>query len=82
MGLELKALVQIHRAEGDTGSLLEDEVQIIQSVLDLHDKLVKEVMTPITRLYTLKADQILDRKITHEVSVLACLYFFLAERRC
>jgi CBS domain containing-hemolysin-like protein len=60
--------VKIHHAE-DAGSLLADEVNIVNSVLGLQEKSVCDVMTPIERVYTLREDCILDEATTDEVSL-------------
>ncbi|KDN42403.1 DUF21-domain-containing protein [Tilletiaria anomala UBC 951] len=56
---ELKTFVSLHQQIG-ADSLSEDEVTIIRAVLDLNDKTVKDVMTPIEDVYTLSSDSILD----------------------
>lgn len=56
---ELKTLVSLHQTLG-AENLSEDEVTIIRAVLDLNEKSVKDVMTPIDDVFTLPADMILD----------------------
>jgi metal transporter CNNM len=53
----LKTLVQLHKSLGTTPGdrLLEDEANIIQSVLDLKEKRVEEVMTPMGDVFTMSA---------------------------
>ncbi|KAI9005475.1 hypothetical protein CLU79DRAFT_781495 [Phycomyces nitens] len=60
----LKSLVSLHQTngDGDVEGLTEDEVQIIASVLDLREKSIASVMTPIEDVFTLSIDAILDRK--------------------
>ncbi|KAL9553875.1 hypothetical protein MBANPS3_003081 [Mucor bainieri] len=43
----LKTLVSLHQSDDDIEGLTEDEVHIIKSVLDLREKSVASVMTPI-----------------------------------
>ena len=45
----------------------EDEVQIIGAVLDLREKYVSAVMTPLEDVYTLRADEVLNQETVDEV---------------
>jgi len=63
----LKTFVSLHKHDG-IESLNEDEVTIIGAVLELSEKPVSAVMTPMADVYTLSADHILDEKTIHEVS--------------
>ncbi|KAH9813456.1 hypothetical protein DFH28DRAFT_974305 [Melampsora americana] len=56
---ELKTFVGLHRHIGTDG-LNEDEVTIISAVLDLSEKTIVDIMTPIEDTFTLGADSILD----------------------
>lgn len=56
---ELKTFVSLHQTLG-AENLSEDEVTIIRAVLDLNEKSVKDVMTPIDDVYILPADSIMD----------------------
>jgi len=58
----LKTLVQLHKSLGTTPGerLMEDEVTIINSVLDLKDKPVGGIMTPMQDVFTMSADTVLD----------------------
>ncbi|TWU73079.1 hypothetical protein ED733_003897 [Metarhizium rileyi] len=59
----LKTLVTLHKSLGELSERLnQDEVTIITAVLDLKEKPVSEVMTPMTDVYTLAEDHILDEK--------------------
>ncbi|KAL0078219.1 hypothetical protein F4703DRAFT_1879261, partial [Phycomyces blakesleeanus] len=60
----LKSLVSLHKtnSDGDVDGLTEDEVHIIGSVLDLREKTIASVMTPIEDVFTLPIDAVLDRK--------------------
>lgn len=61
----LKTLVTLHKTLG-TGAgerLMEDEVTIINSVLDLKDKPVGDIMTPMQDVFTMSADTILDERM-------------------
>ena len=62
----LKTLVTLHQTMG-VERLTTDEVTIISAVLDLKDKKVKEIMTPIENVFTLSADKILDEKTIEEI---------------
>lgn len=64
----LKTLVSLHKTLGDTGQKLnEDEVTIISAVLDLKDKAIGSIMTPMQDVYTLSMDDVLDEKTMDEV---------------
>lgn len=64
----LKTLVSLHKSLGDTGQKLnEDEVTIIGAVLDLKDKSVGSIMTPMEDVYTLSLDDVLDEETMDEV---------------
>ncbi|CAK1354157.1 Protein MAM3 [Cercospora beticola] len=58
----LKTLVTLHKTLGGGAGeqLMEDEVTIINSVLDLKDKPVGDIMTPMQDVFTMSADTVLD----------------------
>ncbi|KAI9048812.1 hypothetical protein LZ554_007643 [Drepanopeziza brunnea f. sp. 'monogermtubi'] len=58
----LKTLVTLHKTLGSspTERLNQDEVTIISAVLDLKDKAVGDIMTPMQDVFTMSADTILD----------------------
>lgn len=59
----LKTLVDLHRTMGDDGHQLNsDEVTIISAVLDLKEKSVGSIMTPMEDVFTLCADEVLDEE--------------------
>ncbi|PHH61592.1 hypothetical protein CDD82_2124 [Ophiocordyceps australis] len=59
----LKTLVTLHKSLGELSERLnQDEVTIITAVLDLKDKPVSEVMTPMDDVFTLAEDHVLDEK--------------------
>ncbi|CAH01224.1 Mam3p [Kluyveromyces lactis] len=62
----LKTLVHLHRTMGMERLTL-DEVTIISAVLDLKEKKVSEIMTPIDAVFTLSADKILDEKTVEDI---------------
>ncbi|SCV03746.1 LANO_0G05996g1_1 [Lachancea nothofagi CBS 11611] len=62
----LKTLVTLHRTMG-VDRLTNDEVTIISAVLDLKEKKVCEIMTPIVNVFTMSADAILDEKTVGEI---------------
>ncbi|BAP69367.1 protein MAM3 [Kluyveromyces marxianus] len=62
----LKTLVHLHRTMG-MERLTMDEVTIISAVLDLKEKKVSEIMTPIDAVFTLSADKILDEKTVEDI---------------
>ncbi|WFD33552.1 cell agglutination protein Mam3 [Malassezia cuniculi] len=63
---ELKTFVSLHQQIG-TEQLNEDEVTIIRAVLELNDKTLKDVMTPIEDVFTLPSDHILDQDAVEEL---------------
>ncbi|SJM87778.1 related to protein MAM3 [Zygosaccharomyces bailii] len=62
----LKTLVTLHRTMG-VERLTQDEVTIISAVLDLKEKQVQEIMTPIENVFTMSADRVLDEKTVGEI---------------
>ncbi|OUM52694.1 hypothetical protein BVG19_g1905 [[Candida] boidinii] len=62
----LKTLVTLHKTMG-VERLNQDEVTIISAVLDLKEKSVSEIMTPINKVYTMSSDRILDEKTVEEI---------------
>ncbi|KAF2092547.1 DUF21-domain-containing protein, partial [Rhizodiscina lignyota] len=58
----LKTLVTLHRTLGERPDerLNQDEVTIISAVLDLKDKPVGSIMTPMSDVFTLSANAVLD----------------------
>lgn len=61
----LKTLVQLHKTLGTTPGerLMEDEVTIINSVLDLKEKPVGDIMTPMQDVFIMSADTVLDERM-------------------
>src|SRR5271169_826745 len=62
----LKTLVALHRTLG-TERLNDDEVTIITAVLDLKEKPVGDIMTPMKDVYVMSADQVMDVKTMNEI---------------
>ncbi|KAF9876319.1 duf21 and cbs domain protein [Colletotrichum karsti] len=59
----LKTLVTLHKSLGDVGERLnQDEVTIISAVLDLKEKSVENVMTPMDDVFVMAEDTVLDEK--------------------
>ncbi|KAE8145305.1 hypothetical protein BDV25DRAFT_164991 [Aspergillus avenaceus] len=59
----LKTLVTLHKTLGEAGEQLNsDEVTIISAVLDLKDKPVGNIMTPMEDVFTMSADTVLDEE--------------------
>jgi metal transporter CNNM len=60
----LKTLVTLHKTLGSspTERLNQDEVTIISAVLDLKDKAVGDIMTPMDDVFTMSSDTVLDEK--------------------
>lgn len=62
----LKTLVSLHRTLG-TERLNDDEVTIITAVLDLKDKPVGDIMTPMKDVFVMSADHIMDVRTMNEI---------------
>jgi metal transporter CNNM len=62
----LKTLVTLHRTMG-VERLNSDEVTIISAVLDLKEKRVSDIMTPMKNVFTMSSDAILDEKTVEEI---------------
>ncbi|KAL2870443.1 putative DUF21 and CBS domain protein (Mam3) [Aspergillus lucknowensis] len=57
----LKTLVTLHKTLGEAGEQLNsDEVTIISAVLDLKEKSVGAIMTPMEDVFTMSVDTVLD----------------------
>lgn len=65
----LKTLVTLHKTLGPSPSerLNQDEVTIITAVLDLKEKPVESIMTPIENVFTMSADTVLDEPTTDAI---------------
>lgn len=64
---ELGLLISEHKI-ADESELDEDEVEIIQSALQLSEKTVKDIMQPIKEVYWLTEDATLDAKTVDEIT--------------
>ncbi|ODV90532.1 hypothetical protein CANCADRAFT_31458 [Tortispora caseinolytica NRRL Y-17796] len=62
----LKTLVTLHRTMG-VERLSQDEVTIISAVLDLKEKPVGNIMTPMADTFTMSADTILDEAMVDRI---------------
>lgn len=65
----LKTLVGLHKSMGTAPDerLNQDEVTIIGAVLDLKDKSVGSIMTPMNDVFTMSADTVLDQAMVDEI---------------
>ncbi|CEJ00415.1 Putative DUF21-domain-containing protein [Rhizopus microsporus] len=65
----LKTLVSLHQSvnPADVDALTEDEVTIIGAVLDLRQKPVSQIMTPIADVFTLSTDDILNEETVEKI---------------
>ena len=59
---ELKSFLQFHRTGQEP--LQDDEINILNSVLELNAKNVTSIMTPMKDVMTISADAILDHALT------------------
>lgn len=62
----LKSLVTLHHHMG-IERLNEDEVTIISAVLDLKDKPISHIMTPIKDVFVLSSDTVLDEAMVEKI---------------
>lgn len=62
----LKTLVTLHQTSG-IEPLNTDEVTIISAVLDLKEKSVRNIMTPIEDVFILSSDTVLDEPTTEKI---------------
>lgn len=64
----LKTLVSLHRSMGEAGQRLHsDEVTIISAVLDLKEKTIGSIMTPMADVFTLSLDDVLDEPTMDDI---------------
>jgi len=65
----LKTLVTLHKTLGSspTDRLNQDEVTIISAVLDLKDKAVGDIMTPMEDVFTMSADEVLNEETMDKI---------------
>ena len=64
----LKTLVSLHRSMGEAGQRLHaDEVTIISAVLDLKEKTIGSIMTPMDDVFTLSLDDVLDEPTMDDI---------------
>lgn len=64
----LKTLVTLHKTLGIAGEQLNsDEVTIISAVLDLKAKPVGAIMTPMSDVFTMSADTVLDEDTMNDI---------------
>lgn len=64
----LKTLVSLHRNLGEAGQRLHaDEVTIISAVLDLKEKSIGSIMTPMDDVFTLSLDDVLDETTMDDI---------------
>jgi len=70
---ELKELVHLHAEDGGGGNsqtgepLTDDEVRIIRGAIDLKEKIISEVMTPINEVYAISIDDVLDKELLQKI---------------
>lgn len=64
---ELGLLISEHKI-ADASELDDDEVEIIQSALQLSEKSVKSIMRPMRDVYWLQNDTILDAKVVDQIT--------------
>ncbi|GAA5865179.1 hypothetical protein JCM1840_003934 [Sporobolomyces johnsonii] len=65
---ELKTFVGLHRQFGEE-TLNDDEATIISSVLELNDKSVASIMTPLEDIYSLPSDTKLNHAVVDQILV-------------
>ena len=66
---ELKELIAMHATTGQLGGdLNKDTVNIIGATLDLQEKVVKQAMTPMDKVFMLNIDTKLDYDMMKKIS--------------
>lgn len=66
---QLKTFVRLHgKHEGRGGVLTPDETTMIDGVLELSEKRASDVMVPISMVFTLSEDTVLDRETLKNIS--------------
>ena len=68
---ELRSLLQLHHSS--SGSILDEELKILNGVLSLSEKRVVDIMTPIRDVMTLSVDQVLDHETIDKLWVICAL---------
>lgn len=63
----LKELVSMHAADAHGGPLTTDEVTVIKSALDLRDKTVEQIMTPLEKTFMLDATSAYDHTLRQKI---------------
>eukprot|EP01028_Stygiella_incarcerata_P002861 TRINITY_DN1546_c0_g1_i1.p1 TRINITY_DN1546_c0_g1~~TRINITY_DN1546_c0_g1_i1.p1 ORF type:complete len:422 (+),score=132.70 TRINITY_DN1546_c0_g1_i1:135-1400(+) len=67
---ELKELVSQHGKSGHGGPLTDDECKIVRGALEMRDRTVMDVMTPLEKVYMISMDDVMnDQKMREIISV-------------
>lgn len=66
---ELGLMINEHLGDGASSELDEDEVEIIRGALQLSEKQVEEIMTPIEKVYWLDIDSSIDEAKIDEIKL-------------
>ena len=66
---DLKALVSLHEVtdSANKSGLGKGQVNIIHGAIDLHKEIVESHMIPLNKVFMLKADSVLDKKLLGEI---------------
>jgi metal transporter CNNM len=64
---ELKELVNIHGQPSAGAVLTNDEISVIRGALELKEKKVESIITPINRVYMISIDQRMDEETMDEI---------------
>jgi metal transporter CNNM len=64
---ELKELLNIHGSSHEGGVLTPEEVSVIKGALELKDKTVESITTPLSKVYMLDIDRRLDMETMDEI---------------
>lgn len=59
---ELVKIFEEHK-ESEDSEVEEDELRIVQNALNYGDKLIKDVMTPINVIHSIRADEVIDQEL-------------------
>jgi hypothetical protein len=67
---ELNALISLHaepQHDGSVGALTSDEATVIKGALDLASKTAEAVMTPLSKVFMLRSDAVIDAQLLSTV---------------
>jgi metal transporter CNNM len=66
---ELRKLMAVHASShfSSTSGIIEQDLNVMLGAMDLHDKPVREAMTPLAEVYMVEAHEVLSDQFIHEI---------------